>query len=163
MSVINVGFDVNCPQAVDRSYGKLVVGKTTPYASTAEAVAAVNAAYRYRGKTVLIDDGTGAKEYWWRVDTQDSSLVLKNLGLQTLDFVIGDGGSRTPAAGTVVYQNDLIKNSTIEDFQIEGSSLAGFVRTGTAYSTYDPIAGTITITNTVFSTDSWYRVKYKQL
>lgn len=163
MSTINVGFDNNSPQAIERAAGTLVAGKTTPYVSAAAAIAAVPAAYRYRGKTVLVDDGTGLKEYWWRVDTQDASLVPKMLGPFVMDFVVGDGGATTPAAGQPVYTDPAIKNSRILSFEIEGSGIRMKVRFGTIYGTYDPVAGTITLTNTLFSTDSWCQTTLIQL
>lgn len=163
MSTINVGFDNNSPQAIERSQGTLVAGKTTPYASAAAAIAAVPSFYRYRGKTVLVDDGTGLKEYWWRVDTQDSSLVAKIIQPLIINFVIGDGGSNTPAPGTSVYTNVAIKQCTLSNFEIEGAGIPLFVRAGNIYVTYDPAAGTITLFNTVFSADGWYRLTLKPL
>lgn len=163
MSQINVGYDNYSKQHIDRSYGALSVGANVPYASVAAANLAVNVAYRYRGKTVLVDDGSGAREYWWRVDTQDASLVPKVLTPQMADFVVGDGQSLTPVAGTVVYTNPALVNCRILGFEVEGSSIAGRVRTGTPYFTYGSVGGTITVTNTIFSQDSWYKVLFIQL
>jgi hypothetical protein len=78
MSQINVGFDNLSPQAIDRSYGKTIMGVTTPYVSTAEANASVNINFRHKGKTVIIDDGSGPKEYWWKAGTANVDLVLKD-------------------------------------------------------------------------------------
>lgn len=163
MSQINVGYDVNCPQAIDRSYGTLAAGKTVPYASVAAANAAVSSFYRHRGKTVLIDDGSGAREYWWRVDTQDISLVPKILHPFTIDFIIGDGGAFTPAPGTLVYTNPAIKNCIIYRFDVEGAGISRVPRMGSPYVTYDTNAGTETLTNTIFSNDGWYSILLKQL
>lgn len=163
MSQINVGFDNNSGQEIDRKKGTLVAGVTTPYASTAAAIAAINIAYRYRGLTVYIDTGTGLMEYWWRVGTADNQLVLKNLYEQFVDFIIGDGGSVTPAPGTTVYTNPAIVNCVPLGFLIEGQEIALKTRVGTAWCTYNPTAGTITLTNTVFSTDGWYKFKFRQI
>ena len=164
MSQINVGFDNNSPNAIERSQGTLVAGVTTPYASVAAAIAAVNIAYRYRGKTVLIDTGTGLMEYWWRVDTQDASLVPKVQQDTYIDFIIGDGGPNTPAAGTTVYTNPAIVNCVPLSFTIEGAEIALKPRaSGSAYATYNPTAGTITLTGTVFSTDGWYKFTFRPI
>lgn len=163
MSTINVGFDNNSPQAIERSAGILVTGKTTPYGSAAAAIAAVPAAYRYRGKTVLVDDGTGLKEYWWRVDTQDASLVPKMLGPFTIDFVVGDGGATTPAPAATVWTDPRLVNCRVLSFEIEGAGIRLAVRFGNIYASYDPVAGTITLTNTVFSADAWYKTTLIQL
>lgn len=164
MAIINVGFDNNSPQAIDRAYGALSAGRTVAYASVAAANTAVISAYRHRGKTVLIDTGTGAYEYWWRVDTQDASLVPKVPGEQTWDFVVGDGGQYTPLNGTnVTLANPALVNAKILGFQVEGGGMPTFVRTGQIYATHDPATGIITLSNTNFATDSWYNVKYKQL
>lgn len=159
----NTGFDFFCPQAPDRAYGALSVGRTIPYVSVAAANTAVVVGYRYRGKTVSIDDGTGMKEYWWRVDTQDASLVPKNLYEQVLNFVVGDGQQYTPTNGTSVYTNPALVNAVLLDFGVEGSQYPTFVRTGQVYVTHDPTAGTITMSNMNFATDSWYKIKFRQL
>lgn len=163
MSVINVGFDNNSPQAIERSAGTLTVGKTTPYVNAAAAIANVPAAYRYRGKTVLVDDGTGLKEYWWRVDTQDASLVPKVNVPLVMDFTVGDGGPTTPAPGQPVYTDPALIGVRVLSFQIEGADIRMKVRFGNIYATHDPVAGTITLTNTNFSADSWYKVLLIQL
>lgn len=163
MSQINTGFDNNTPQAIDRSYGKLIAGVTTPYASPAEAIANVPINYRYRGKTVVVDSGLGLIEYWWRVDTQDSSLVPKVLLDQYVDFIIGDGGGFTPAPAATSYTNPTLINCKILAVEIEGAEIALRSRIGTAYAGYDPIAGKITLFNTVFSLDSWYKITFRQL
>lgn len=168
MSQINVGYDVNCPQAIDRSYGRLSVGVSVPYVSVAAANLAVVAGYRYRGKTVLVDDGTGAREYWWRVDTTDGSLVPKVLSEQTIDFVVGDGQATTPVATTLVFPNPaasstILRNCVIMSVEVEGAGIPGFVRTGFGYYTYDASGGTITLNNTNFNNTTWYKIKYRQL
>lgn len=164
MAIVNVGFDNNSPQAIDRSYGALSAGRTTPYTSVAAANTAIISAYRHRGKTVLIDTGTGANEYWWRVDTQDASLVPKNMGEVAWDFVVGDGGQYTPLNGTnVTLANPNLVNCLILGFEVEGAGIPMFVRTGQVYGTYNPTTGVITLSNTNFATDSWYKIKYRQL
>lgn len=77
MAQINQGLDNLSPQAVDRSYGRLVLAKTTPYSSVAQANAAVHIAFRHIGKTVLIDTGGGPQEYWWKDGVADINLITK--------------------------------------------------------------------------------------
>lgn len=77
MGQINVGIDNLSPQHIDRSYGRTIAGVTTPFTSVTQANAAVNIVFRHKGKTVLIDDGSGSKEYWWKAGTADVNLVLK--------------------------------------------------------------------------------------
>lgn len=168
MSQINGGFDNNSPQAIEKAYGALSQGVTVPYANVAAANLAVPSSYRYRGKTVIIDDGTGAREYWWRVDTQDSSLVPKVLTEQVINFVVGDGQATTPVASTNVFPKPGsgftgLVNAVITGFEVEGAERPGFVRAGFAYYTTDPNAGTITLFNENFSNATWYRIKYRQL
>lgn len=168
MSQINVGYDVNCPQAIDRSYGALFQGSTIPYNSVAEANLAVNAAYRHRGKTVVINDAGFPREYWWRINTQDISLVPKVLQEQIIDFVVGDGQATTPVAGTNVFPNPAagftgLQNCVITEFSVEGAGRPPFVRAGFVYFTYNSGGGTITTNNENFSGATWYRIKYRQL
>lgn len=165
MSQINVGFDNNSPQAIDRSYGALSVGSTIPYVSAAAAVAAINSAFRYRGKTVLIDpgDGSGAYEYWWRVGIADAQLIPKILYEQTLDFIIGDGGLYTPADQSVGLVNPSLVNCLILGITGDQGAIPLIVRSGYQYASYNKTSGTITLTNTLFSLGAWWSIKYRQL
>jgi len=168
MSQINVGYDNYSAQAIDRSYGDLFQGSTIPYNSVAEANLAVNPAYRHRGKTVLINDAGFPREYWWRINTQDVSLVPKVTQEQIIDFVVGDGQATTPVAGTNVFPNPAsgfqgLKNCVITEFSVEGASRPPFVRALLAYFTYDSNGGTITTNNENFSGATWYRIKFRQL
>lgn len=163
MSQINVGYQNNSPQAIDLSYGAISSGVTVPYGSVAAANAAVPLAFRHRGKTVIIDLGSGANEYWWRVSTADASLVPKLSGNTPIDFVIGDGGSTTPANNTTVYTNPAIINCRIQGLYMEGGKIPLFLRTGTTYAIYDPVGGTITLTNGLFTTGTWWSINLTQL
>lgn len=77
MPTINVGFDNNSPQHVDKVTGKIAAGRTIPYASISEALVGIPSAFRHVGKTCLIDDGTGMAEYWFFGGITDGSLVPK--------------------------------------------------------------------------------------
>lgn len=169
MSIINVGFDNNSPQSIDRSYGKLTAGVTTPYVSVAEANAAINSAYRYRGKTIVIDlgDGSGAVEYWWRVGTGNAQLVPKILGEQPIEFVIGDGGANTPADQSTTYPGGTNPGTLIncKILGVGGDSgvIPSIARIGYQSYQYNATSGIITLVNTVFSLGAWYYIKYRQL
>ena len=165
MSTINAGFTNNSPQAVDNSYGALSVGRTTPYSSLAAAVAAINIATRFRGKTVGIDlgDGSGLVEYWWRVGTADNQLVQKISGEQSIDFVVGDGGLYTPAAGSVTLTNPNLINCVILSLGGDAGGIPPIARSGFQSYGYNITSGVITLTNTKFSNGSWYTVKFRQL
>lgn len=165
MSTINQGFLNNSPQAVDNSYGGLVAGKTTPFVSAAAACAAINAAFRHRGKTVIIDpgDGTGAYEWWWRVGTADANLTLKILSEQTIEFVIGDGGLFTPANGATTYANPNLVNCLILGFGGDQGGIPQVARSGFQSYSYNITSGVITMINTKFSINSWYKINFRQL
>lgn len=165
MSQINVGFDNNSPQSIDRAYGKLVAGSTVPFASVAEAIAAVQ--FRHRGRTLLIDlgDGSGAQEYWWRVGIGDGQLVPKLLLDQVWDFVVGDGGAFTPADQSQTTPNQpALQNCKILGITGDQGPVPTFARiNGTQYATYATSTGIITLTNTIFSLGTWWQIKYRQL
>ena len=80
MAVINSGFDVNTPQSVDLSYGKINNGVIVPYASVAEALLGMVSSYRYIGKTCLITTIDGNSEYWFQAGVTDNDLVIKSNG-----------------------------------------------------------------------------------
>lgn len=81
-----------------------------------------------------------------------------------IDFIVGDGGSLTPTAGASQFNpvsNPLI-GKTILGFFVEGLKTAGVPRTGGAlYFTFNQTLGTITLTNGVFSSDTYYSILYK--
>lgn len=100
MAIINQGIDNYSPQALDRQYGKIGPGvKTIPYVSVAEANAAIYSGFRHIGKTVLIDDGAGPVEYWWKNGTTDPDLVVKGVSGSFAPYQItltGDGTYEIP-------------------------------------------------------------------
>lgn len=169
MSQINSGFDVFTPQAPDRSYGALVAAQNVPYVSAAAAIAAIPGAFRYRGKTVIIDpgDGTGAYEWWWRVGIGDAQLVPKIQYEQRLDFVIGDGGANTPADGTVTYPGGsnpgTLVNCLILGVGGDQGEVSVIARSGLQSYQYNKTSGLITLVNTTFSLPSWWYIKFRQL
>lgn len=166
MSQINTGFDNFSPQAIDRSYGALSAGTNIPYASAAAACTAVLSAFRYRGKTVIIDPGTGAQEWWWRTGTADANLVPKILYPQTIDFYVGDGGAYTPPDTTIFYPGGVnpgtLINCKILDFSGD-VPFSPLPRTGFQSYQYNPTSGLITLVNTQFAQNTWYHILYMQL
>lgn len=104
MSTLNIGFDNHSPQHVDRSYGKTIGGRTTPYASVAEANTAVVSAYRHKGKTVLIDLGSGAEEYWWKNGITDVDLIVKADVSKPWKVVLTSNGSYVLPAGMKISE-----------------------------------------------------------
>lgn len=82
----------------------------------------------------------------------------------SIDFIVGDGGPLTPTANSATFapsSNPLV-GKTILGFFVEGLKTAGVPRTGGAlYYTFASSSGTITLTNGVFSTDTYYSILYK--
>lgn len=170
MSQINAGFDNNSPQSIEKAYGALSAGRTVPYASVAAAIAGINQAYRYRGKTVMIDDIVNPpSEYWWRMGTTDQQLVPKILHEQVLEFIIGDTQVTTPADQASAWPNiaqpnpGTLINCVILGVGGDGGGVPSLARTGYQSYQYNKASGIITLVNTVFSLNSWYWIKFRQL
>lgn len=81
-----------------------------------------------------------------------------------IDFIIGDGGALTPTSGASQFNpsvNPLVGKTILGVF-VEGLKIAGVPRTGGAlYFTFTSTTGTITLTNGVFSDDTYYSILYK--
>lgn len=108
---INDNFILNSGKSIDAKYGKTLQGKTVPYASTSEVNTAINVNYRYTGLTVLIDDGTGPAEYWYKAGTTNDDLVAKSAGGSSS---VGNGLS-TDEGGNVVFGGQLTQDVTLID------------------------------------------------
>lgn len=81
-----------------------------------------------------------------------------------VDFIVGDGGLLTPTANASQFNpaNNPLVGKTILGFWVEGIKTAGVVRTGgELYFTFNPSNGTLTLTNGVFSQDTYYSILYK--
>jgi len=76
----NDNFIITAPKAVDDKYCKTVGGVSIPYASVDEANGLLSIAYRYRGLTILVDNGGGLTEYWYRDGTANINLIIKTVG-----------------------------------------------------------------------------------
>lgn len=83
--------EINKPAPVDDRLGVFV--------STAEALSYIPEDRRYVGLTVIVDDGSGAVEYWFKDGVTDSDLEAKSTG--------GGGASWGSITGTLSSQTDL--------------------------------------------------------
>lgn len=73
---LNDNFQNNSGKALDHKAGKVVTGRTAPYASVAEANATIASAYRHKGLLAMVDEGDGkATWYVYRAGITDSDLV----------------------------------------------------------------------------------------
>lgn len=73
---INDQFQNNSGKSLDSKTGKIVLGKTVPYNSVAEANALIPSAYRYQGLEVLVMEGGNAVTYMYRDGIGDGNLVF---------------------------------------------------------------------------------------
>ena len=64
--------EINKPAPVDDRLGVFV--------STASALSSIAEDRRYVGLTVIVDDGSGAEEYWFKDGVTDSDLEAKSTG-----------------------------------------------------------------------------------
>jgi nitrogen fixation protein len=73
-TMINItdNFRVNKPAPIDDRLG--------PFVSTASALSSIEIDRRHIGLTVIIDDGTGAVEYWFKDGVSNGDLELKATG-----------------------------------------------------------------------------------
>jgi hypothetical protein len=112
--MINItdNFRVNKPAPIDDRLGSFV--------STASALSSIEIDRRHIGLTVIIDDGTGAVEYWFKDGVSNGDLEAK---------ATGGGGSSTwgSITGTLSNQTDL---QTALDAKANTSSLATVATSG---------------------------------
>jgi hypothetical protein len=74
---INDNFSIKAPKLLDDRSHKIAGGVAVPYTSINEALSTVSSSYRSIGLIMLINDGTGIKEYWYKNGIGDSQLELK--------------------------------------------------------------------------------------
>lgn len=92
MIKITDNFQVNKPAPIDDRLG--------PFASTALALSSIELDRRYIGLTVIVDDGTGAVDYWFKDGVTNGDLEAKSTG--------GGGGATWGSiTGTLTNQTDL--------------------------------------------------------
>lgn len=126
---INDNFMVLAGKHIDDRIGKIVGGKTVPFSSVAEANAAIPPAYRFRGMTVLVDDGSGLQEYWYSTDTVDGSLALKiGGGGGSVSSVFGRTGSITATTGD--YNTDKVTEGATNKYYTDARARASISATG---------------------------------
>jgi hypothetical protein len=122
--------EINKPAPVDDRLGV--------FESTAEALAYTNEDRRYIGLTVIVDDGTGAVEYWFKDGVTDSDLEVKSTG--------GVGASWGSITGTLSNQTDL---QTALNAKANTSSLATVATSGN----YNDLTNKPTIPNAQVNSD----------
>lgn len=124
MAIINIGLDNYSPQAVDRSEGKIVAGRTVPYDSVAEALAHPRniIPYRYIGKTVKVRIAGELLEYWWANGTDDEDLILKTVGYtpasNRINFTLTEDGTITLPADTDIVKCRVYNAAGLADFKV---------------------------------------------
>lgn len=102
--------EINKPAPVDDRLGV--------FESTAEALAYINEDRRYIGLTIIVDNGTGAHEYWFKDGVTDSDLIVKSEG---------GGTAWGTITGTLSNQTDL---QTALNAKANTSSLATVATSG---------------------------------
>lgn len=79
-----------------------------------------------------------------------------------LFFIVGDGGTHTPANGASFFTNPLLVGATILGMWVEGIKIASVPRSGVnIYFTFASGSGQVTLTNGTFDTDGYYSIIYK--
>lgn len=81
-----------------------------------------------------------------------------------IDFIVGDGGSLTPTANASQFNpsSNPLAGKTVLGVWVEGTKIASVPRTGGAlYFIFNQVTGTITLTNGVFSDDTYYSILYR--
>ena len=76
---VSVPFQFNAPRLPDTRTAPIVNGVQVPYPSVAAANAGI--IFRAQGLPVLINDGSGMKEYWYVGGTADTNLKLKTVAI----------------------------------------------------------------------------------
>jgi nitrogen fixation protein len=104
--------EINKPAPVDDRLGVFV--------STASALSSIAEDRRYIGLTVIVDDGTGAVEYWFKDGVTDADLEAKSTGG-------GVGSTWGSITGTLSNQTDL---QTALNAKANTSSLATVATSG---------------------------------
>lgn len=138
---INDNFNNLSGKALDDKYGKIVAGKTVPYASTTEANTAIAEAYRFKGLTVSIDTGSGQTEYWYKDGVTNDSLVVKGAGGTSVNSVFGRTGN--VVAGNSDYTTTQISEGT-RLYYTDTRARAAISATGSL--TYNPSTGVFSYT-----------------
>lgn len=112
----NDGASVAAPRYWDLRLGKIVGGVSVPFASAAEAKAAIPSTRRCRGLQVYVLNGSVIEDWQWVAGIADGDLVLKP-GTTTPDLqAVSDVGNSTTqplvsAAALLVIGDDTINNT----------------------------------------------------
>jgi len=121
--------EINKPAPVDDRLGV--------FESTAEALAYINEDRRYIGLTIIVDNGNGAHEYWFKDGVTNSDLIVK---------FEGGGTAWGTITGTLSNQTDL---QTALNAKVNTSSLATVATSGS----YNDLTNKPTIPNAQVNSD----------
>lgn len=122
--------EINKPAPVDDRLGVFV--------STASALSSIAEDRRYVGLTVIVDNGSGAEEYWFKDGVTDNDLEAKSTG--------GGGAAWGSITGTLSSQTDL-QNAL--DAKVPYTGATANVNLGTYNLTADQIALNVSPTGTL--------------
>jgi hypothetical protein len=122
--------EINKPAPVDDRLGVFV--------STASALTSIAEDRRYVGLTVIVDDGSGAVEYWFKDGVTDNDLEAKSTG--------GGGAAWGSITGTLSSQTDL-QNAL--DAKVPYTGATANVNLGTYNLTADQLALNVNPTGTL--------------
>mgnify|MGYP003348978684 CR=1 FL=1 len=119
-------FNLNKPAHLD--------GRVGPWESTGDAVFGVPFDKREIGLTIVVDDGSGAVEYWWKSGLADGDLELKTSG--------GGGGGVAwgGITGTLSSQSDLQTALNSKEPTITTGTTGQYFRGDKTFQTLDKSA-----------------------
>jgi hypothetical protein len=151
MPTQNENFNLQVPRSLDDRLGKIQAGKTVPFASIAEANAAITVASnkRYKGLTVMIDVAGVPTDYHYTGNLTDNELVLKNNSGGALE--LWTDATDAPNTGTLqgagTEGDPLAVNTTVIATRAYADSVAGAGVT-------DGDKGDISVTSGVWTVDN---------
>ncbi len=90
---INDNFKTNAPKDIENRSGVFSGGAFIPYADVASANAAILSAYRFKGLTVRITEGSGWALYWYRDGILDANLVKVDDYLPSVTYTANQAAS----------------------------------------------------------------------
>lgn len=127
----NDNFAINAPKPIEAKNMDFAGGQSVPFASTAAAITAILAAYRYQYLTIwALAANSDPLEYWWRADTTDASLEPKSKESYTLNA----NGSITMIAPYHILSISVQPTNVLSALQIGTTTGGNDLEPGTAVS-----------------------------